>query len=99
MRFPASRLRAAGAARPPVTADAGYGEITAFRLALEARGLPYVVAVKAATSAYPASAVPQTRPHRARPARPCPATASSPPACTPWRKHPAGKPAVGPLAP
>jgi SRSO17 transposase len=49
-----------GLPRRPVTADAGYGEITAFRLGLEARGLPYVVAVKAATSAYLASAAPQT---------------------------------------
>jgi hypothetical protein len=33
-------------------ADAGYGEITAFRAALEDRELAWVVEVKAATSAY-----------------------------------------------
>jgi hypothetical protein len=49
-------------ARPVVT-DAGYGEITAFRLGLQARGLPYVAAVKGTTSAYPASAVPERLPY------------------------------------
>ena len=39
-------------------ADAGYGDSTEFRLGLQARGLPYVVAVKPTTSAYPADAVP-----------------------------------------
>ena len=34
----------------PVVADAGYGDATEFRLGLQARGLPYVVAVKATTS-------------------------------------------------
>jgi SRSO17 transposase len=36
-----------------VCADAGYGEITAFRQGLQDRQIPYVVQVKAATSAYP----------------------------------------------
>jgi len=40
--------------RPPVVAaDAGYGDTTAFRLALEARNIGYVVAVKGSTSATP----------------------------------------------
>jgi SRSO17 transposase len=45
---------------PPrvAVADAGYGDITGFRLGLEQRGLPYVVAVKGTTSAYPVDAVP-----------------------------------------
>jgi hypothetical protein len=37
----------------PVVADAGYGDATEFRLGLDERGLSYVVAVKATTSAYP----------------------------------------------
>ena len=41
-----------GLAALPIVADAGYGEITAFRAALEERELAYVVEVKAATSAY-----------------------------------------------
>ena len=42
----------------PVVADAGYGDITGFRLGLEQRGLCYVVAVKGTTSAYPVDTVP-----------------------------------------
>ncbi len=45
-------LRAWGLAAAPIVADAGYGEITAFRAALQERELAYVVEVKAATSAY-----------------------------------------------
>jgi SRSO17 transposase len=45
-------LRDWGLVAPPLVADAGYGEITAFRTALEERELAYVVEVKAATSAY-----------------------------------------------
>jgi SRSO17 transposase len=45
-----------------VVADAGYGEITGVRLGLQSRRLEYVVAVQAATSAYPASAVPAVLP-------------------------------------
>ena len=37
--------------------DAGYGEITAFRGGLTDRKIPYMVAVKASTTAYPANAV------------------------------------------
>jgi SRSO17 transposase len=56
----------------PVAADAGYGEITAFRLGLEARGLRYVVAVKASTSAYAASAAPQAADYTGRGRPPVP---------------------------
>src|SRR5674476_2399 len=45
-------LRQWGLSAPPLVADAGYGEITAFRSALEERELAYLVEVKAATSAY-----------------------------------------------
>jgi SRSO17 transposase len=37
----------------PVVADAGYGEVTAFRDALSARGLSYVVGIKGGTSVWP----------------------------------------------
>jgi SRSO17 transposase len=46
-------LREWGLVPPLVCADAGYGEITAFRQGLDDREIPYVVQVKAATSAYP----------------------------------------------
>ncbi|WP_316691153.1 transposase, partial [Pseudonocardia sp. H11422] len=39
-----------------VVADSGYGDATEFRLGLTERGLPYVVAVKPTTSAYPVDA-------------------------------------------
>lgn len=45
-----------GLARRPVVGDAGYGDTTEFRLGLDERGLPYVLAVKGTTSAYPADA-------------------------------------------
>ncbi|MEV6449011.1 transposase [Amycolatopsis sp. NPDC051716] len=43
-----------------VVADAGYGDATEFRLGLTERGLSYVVAVTATTTAFLADAVPQT---------------------------------------
>jgi SRSO17 transposase len=66
-------ITAAGGARPVVVTDAGYGDTTAFRLELAARGWPYVVAVKGTTSAYPGDAQPVTRTlggGRGRPPRP-----------------------------
>jgi hypothetical protein len=53
-------------------ADAGYGDITGFRLGLQQRGLPYVVAVKGTTSAYPVDAVPTAPAYsgRGRPPKP-----------------------------
>ncbi|MFH0915171.1 MAG: IS701 family transposase [bacterium] len=45
-------LRDWGLHAPPIVADAGYGEISAFRAALEERELAYVVEVKPTTSAY-----------------------------------------------
>ena len=67
------QVTAAGGERPVVAADAGYGDSTAFRLELDARGWRYVVAVKGTTSAYARRRRPVTRRpgRRARPpARP-----------------------------
>jgi SRSO17 transposase len=50
----------------PVAADAGYGDVTAFRHGLDQRGLGYVVAVKPTTSAHPADAVPTQPPYGGR---------------------------------
>lgn len=58
-----------GLTPPVIAADAGYGEITAFRLGLKARGIPSVLAVKATTSAHPATAIPE-RPDSTGPGRP-----------------------------
>ena len=70
-------LREWGLSPPPVVADAGYGEVTAFRTALEERELSYVVEVKAATSAYGQDVLPERpawrgsgRPPQARYRRP-----------------------------
>jgi SRSO17 transposase len=65
-------LRGWGITAPPVIADAGYGEITAFREALDERKLAYVVEVKAATSAYAPEVAAEQLPWRGsgrRPAR------------------------------
>ncbi len=61
-----------GLARRATVADAGYGDITGFRLGLQQRGLPYVVAVKPTTSAYPADAVPTAPPYSGRGRPPTP---------------------------
>jgi len=63
-------LRSWGLSPPPVVADAGYGEITAVRSALEQRGLAYVVEVKAATSAYAPEIVAEQPPWRGSGRRP-----------------------------
>lgn len=44
---------------PVVVADAGYGDNSHFRAGLSARGIPWVMAVKAGNTAYPADAVPE----------------------------------------
>ena len=46
------QVTAAGGTRPVVTADAGYGDNTTFRLELEDRRWQYVLAVKGTTSAH-----------------------------------------------
>jgi SRSO17 transposase len=59
--------------RPPVLlADSGYGEVGEFRGGLDARQVPYVVEVQAATSAYPEQVRPSVAPHKGRGRRPRP---------------------------
>jgi SRSO17 transposase len=64
------QITAAGVGRPVVAADAGYGDNTTFRLELEDRGWPYVLAVKGTTSAYAGDAQPVSRGRRGGPGRP-----------------------------
>ena len=59
-----------GLQRQVVQADGGYGDITAFRVALEQRELEYVVQVKGATSAHPQDAAPVTPAYQGRGRRP-----------------------------
>jgi SRSO17 transposase len=59
--------------RPPVLlADSGYGEVGEFRWGLDARQIPYVVEVRADTSAYPEQVRPTVAPHKSRGRRPRP---------------------------
>jgi SRSO17 transposase len=58
---------------PPVLlADSGYGEVGEFRGGLDARQVPYVVEVRADTSAYPEQVRPSVAPHTGRGRRPQP---------------------------
>jgi SRSO17 transposase len=61
---------AAGGTRPAVTADAGYGDNTTFRLELDKRDWRYVVAVKGTTSAHAGDARPARRSPGGGPGRP-----------------------------
>lgn len=71
---------AAGGSRPVVSADAGYGDSTAFRLELGRRGWQYVVAVKGATSAHAGDARPASRSLGGGPGRPPKPACPAPPA-------------------
>jgi SRSO17 transposase len=51
--------QAEGLPRAPVVADAGYGDTTAFREALTAAGLGYIVGVKKETTAWPPGEAPR----------------------------------------
>jgi SRSO17 transposase len=61
-----------GLSPPVLLADCGYGEVGEFRWGLDARQLPYVVAVRADTSAYPEQVRPTIAPHTGRGRRPRP---------------------------
>jgi SRSO17 transposase len=74
------RPGAADATRPVVTADAGYGDNTTFRLELEDRDWQYVVAVRGTTSAYAGDARPVTRSLGGGPGRPPKPAYPAPPA-------------------
>jgi SRSO17 transposase len=63
-------VTAAGGVRPVVTADAGYGDNTTFRLELESRDWQYIVAVRGATSARAGDAEPVARGLGGGPGRP-----------------------------
>jgi SRSO17 transposase len=74
------QIARAGGARPVVTADAGYGDNTAFRLELEKRGWQYAAAVKGTTSAHTGDARPAARSLGGGPGRPPKPAYPAPPA-------------------
>jgi SRSO17 transposase len=61
-----------GLAPPVLVGDCGYGEVGEFRSGLDDRQIPYVVQVKADTSAYPEPVRPTTAPYTGRGRRPRP---------------------------
>ena len=61
-----------GLAPPVLVADAGYGDVGEFRQGLDDRQAPYVVQVKADTSAYPEQVRPTTAPYAGRGRHPRP---------------------------
>jgi SRSO17 transposase len=61
-----------GLSPPVLLADCGYGEVGEFRGGLDARQIPYVVEVRADTSAYPKQVRPTIAPHKGRGRRPRP---------------------------
>ena len=71
-------LRGWGLEPPSVCADAGYGEITAFRQGLDDRGIGYIVQVKAGTSAYPLEVQPELPAWKGRGRPPVPRYRASP---------------------
>jgi len=83
------QLTAWGHTPPVLVADAGYGQVAAFRGGLTARGIRYVVATTATTTAHPAAAAPEQvgytgtgrrpRPRYRHPARTLKHLATTPP--------------------
>jgi SRSO17 transposase len=66
------QARGWGLGVPVVCTDAGYGDITEFRAGLSARGIRYVVQVKASTSAYAHDIGPERPGYRGRGRPPAP---------------------------
>jgi SRSO17 transposase len=73
-------------APPVLISDSGYGEVGEFRAGLDDRQIPYVVQVKADTSAYPEQVRPVVARYSGRGRRPSRATATSrvPSSAWPW---------------
>jgi SRSO17 transposase len=67
-----------GLAPPLLCADAGYGDITAFRTGLSQRAVPYIVQVKASTSAYPREVAPERPAYQGRGRPPAPRYRATP---------------------
>jgi SRSO17 transposase len=61
-----------GLVPPVLVSDAGYGEVGCFRQGLDDRQIPYVVQVKADTSAFPEQVGPTVAPYTGRGRRPQP---------------------------
>jgi SRSO17 transposase len=80
-----------GLAPPVLVADAGYGEVG--RQGLDDREIPYVVQVKADTSAYPEHVHPTTAPYSGRGRPRGRATATRPPRSSSWPWPPGTRPA------
>jgi SRSO17 transposase len=71
-------LRGWGLEPPVLCADAGYGEITAFRQGLDDREIDYIVQVRAGTSAYRPEVEPELRPYKGRGRPPVPRYRAAP---------------------
>jgi SRSO17 transposase len=81
-----------GLAPPVLVADAGYGDVGEFRQSLDDRQIPYVVQVKADTSAYPEHVHPITAPTAGGAAAHGRATASGPARSSSWPWTPGSRP-------
>jgi SRSO17 transposase len=80
-------------APPVLISDSGYGGVGEFRAGLDDRQVPYVVQVKADTSAYPEQARPTVVPYKGRVGVPGRATQASPPRSPSWPWRPGSAPA------
>jgi SRSO17 transposase len=83
------QARGWGLEPPVVCADAGYGEITAFRQGLDEREIAYVVQVKASTSAFAEDIAPERPDYRGRGRPPVPRYRTEARRCGRWCSTPA----------